>query len=277
MQTIKHRAENLNNGGSVTVYYCGCEKCESGHFWGPAVRSQYLLHYVISGCGVYTVGGETYEVKANECFLIRPGERTLYAADAADPWTYMWVAFDGFDVLEILRRTGLVSRYTAAVEDGATFERWLREMIQEFSGGSLFKVMSCFYGAMSVLESSAHGGAYTREHEYVNKAIGYIKSNYGYAIQIGDLARHIGIDRTYLYRIFQASEGMSPKQYLMQVRINAAKKMLLAGTYSVGETALSCGFSDAASFCGRFKRCTGLTPKEFAADGHSRTVSKSAN
>ena len=92
--------------------------------------------------------------------------------------------------------------------------------------------MSCFYGAMSVLEKSAHGGAYTREHEYVNKAIGYIKSNYGYPIQVSDLARYIGIDRTYLYRIFFASESMSPKQYLMQVRINAAKKMLLSGAYT---------------------------------------------
>ena len=126
--------------------------------------------------------------------------------------------------------------------------------------------MSCFYGAMSVLEKSAHGGAYTREHEYVNKAIGYIKSNYGYPIQVSDLARYIGIDRTYLYRIFFASESMSPKQYLMQVRINAAKKMLLSGAYTVGETALSCGFSDASSFCSRFKRCTGMTPKEFIAD-----------
>ena len=71
MNTIKHRAENLNNGGSVTVYYCGYEKCEGGHFWGPAVRNQYLLHYVISGKGTYTVGEETYTLHANECFLIR--------------------------------------------------------------------------------------------------------------------------------------------------------------------------------------------------------------
>ena len=60
--------------------------------------------------------------------------------------------------------------------------------------------------------------------------------------------------------------SMSPKQYLMQVRINAAKKMLLSGAYTVGETALSCGFSDASSFCSRFKRCTGMTPKAFIAD-----------
>lgn len=273
MNAIKHRAENLNNGGSVTVYYCGYEKCESGHFWGPAVRNQYLLHYVISGCGTYVVGGETYTLHAGSCFLIRPGERTLYTADRKDPWEYMWVAFDGFDVLEILRRTGLVNRYVVAVENGEEFARYLREMIEEFSGGSLFKVMSCFYGAMSVLEKSAHGGAYTREHEYVNKAIGYIKSNYGYPIQVSDLARYIGIDRTYLYRIFFASESMSPKQYLMQVRINAAKKMLLSGAYTVGETALSCGFSDASSFCSRFKRCTGMTPKAFILNSRNSSQS----
>jgi len=52
MNTIKHRAENLNNGGSVTVYYCGYEKCEGGHFLVLAERNQYLLHYVISGAGV---------------------------------------------------------------------------------------------------------------------------------------------------------------------------------------------------------------------------------
>ncbi|MFR9256343.1 MAG: hypothetical protein ACLVJ6_13045 [Merdibacter sp.] len=55
---------------------------------------------------------------------------------------YMWVAFDGFDVLQILRRTGLVNRYVVAVENGEDFARYLREMIEEFSGGSLFKVMS---------------------------------------------------------------------------------------------------------------------------------------
>ena len=129
MNTIKHRAENLNNGGSVTVYYCGYEKCEGGHFWGPAVRNQYLLHYVISGKGTYTVGEETYTLHANECFLIRPGERTYYIADREDPWEYMWVAFDGFDVLEILRRTGLVSQYTTKLENGDEFIRYMHEMI----------------------------------------------------------------------------------------------------------------------------------------------------
>lgn len=265
METVKHRTLHPDNGGSVTVYYCGCERCAAGHFWGPAVRGQYLLHYVQAGTGTYTVGGETYTLHAGECFLIRPGERTVYRADRKDPWTYMWVAFDGFDAAEILRRTGFVGRYTAKVADTGRFESCMRSMIAELAEDSPFQVMSSFYGAMAVLERSAGGAPFSREHEYVDKAVGYMKTHYSYPIRIRDVARFIGIDRTYLYRIFSASERMSPKQYLMQVRIDAAKKMLLSGRYSVGETALSCGFSDAASFCSRFKRVTGMTPKAFAA------------
>ncbi len=265
METVKHRAVNLNNGGSVTVYYCGFEKCAPGHFWGPAVRGQYLLHYVLDGAGTYTVGEESFSLHGGECFLIRPGERAVYRADRDDPWTYMWVAFDGFDVSEILRRTGFIGRYTGRVRDTERFEMYLRTMIGEFAGGSTFRVMSSFYGAMAVLEESAEGTSFSREHEYVNKAIGYIKTHFSYPVKVRDVARYVGIDRTYLYRIFVDSERMSPKQYLMQVRINAAKKMLLSGMYGVGETALSCGFSDAASFCSRFKQVTGMTPRAFAA------------
>lgn len=263
-------------GSSVSVYYCGYEECESGHFWGPALRSQYLLHYVIEGKGEYSVNGNSYSIGKNECFLIRPGELAVYTADKDKPWTYMWIAFDGFDVPDILRRIGLSKHYVAYIDRGKEFEGFLHRLIDEFDKGNDLMVLSCFFGTMSLLESSAQEKAFSPEDEYIIKAVSYLKSNFAYPIRIGELARHIGIDRTYLYRIFSASEGISPKQYLMQLRISAAKKMLLSGIYSVSETALSCGFADSASFCGKFKAETGKTPKEFAAEDkkNHHTVSK---
>ena len=88
-----------------------------------------LLHYVVRGKGIFRRGKREYALQAGEIFVIRPGEVTYYEADMRDPWEYMWVAFDGFDVLEILRRTGLVNRYVVAVENGEEFARYLREMI----------------------------------------------------------------------------------------------------------------------------------------------------
>ena len=58
-------------------------------------------------------------------------------------------------------------------------------------------------------------------------------------------------------------ENSSPKEYLLLVRVNAAKNMLRTQQYSVGGIALSCGFSDSPSFCHHFKKLTGRTPSQF--------------
>ena len=48
-----------NLSDTVIPLLIGGEKCEKGHHFGPAVRSHYLLHYVLSGYGQYTVNGKT--------------------------------------------------------------------------------------------------------------------------------------------------------------------------------------------------------------------------
>lgn len=248
---------------SITVYYCGYERCESGHDFGPAVRNQYLLHYVISGRGEYTVGGKVYPVMAGQAFLIRPLELTYYKADSADPWEYMWMAFDGIDGKEVVRRTGFERDYVVSIPEPGEFHRALSEIIEESrAGGSReYRILSYFYRAMAQLEVAGSSG--TVEEEYFTKAASYIQNNYSYPIRITDLARYVGVDRTYLYKIFRNREGISPKQYLLLVRVNAAKNMLRAKRYSVGEIALSCGFTDSSSFCNHFKRITGRTPGQF--------------
>lgn len=248
---------------SITVYYCGYEKCESGHDFGPAVRNQYLLHYVISGKGEYTVGGEAYPVSAGQAFLIKPLELTYYRADEVDPWEYMWVAFDGIDGKEIVNRTGFEENYVVSIPEPAEFNACVSGIIEEsqMGGSHEYRILSYFYRAMAQLEIVENTGTY--EEEYFRKAASYIQNNYSYPIKISDLARYVGIDRTYLYKIFMNRENVSPKQYLLLVRINAAKNMLLSQRYSVGEIALSCGFSDSPSFCNHFKRVTGSTPGQF--------------
>lgn len=248
---------------SIAVYYCGYEKCASGHSFGPAIRTQYLLHYVISGQGEYSVGGKTYPVTAGQAFLIKPSELTYYKADETSPWEYMWMAFDGVDSKEVVRRTGFEDSYVATLPQPELFQQCLSGIISEFQNGcnSEYRILGCFYGAMAQLERWENGETY--EEEYFRKARDYIQNNYSYPIKIGDLAKYVGIDRTYLYKIFEKREGISPKQYLLLVRVNAAKNMLRTGQYSVGKIALSCGFSGSPSFCNHFKKVTGRTPSQF--------------
>ena len=49
--------------------FCGYEACQPFHSYGPAVRPNYVIHYIISGKGIFTIGNRTYRLTAGQGFL----------------------------------------------------------------------------------------------------------------------------------------------------------------------------------------------------------------
>jgi len=98
---------------------------------------------------------------------------------------------------------------------------------------------------------------------YYKKAEQYIRHNYGYNISVTDIARHVGVDRTYLYKLFKKYSGTSPKQFLTAHQVSAAQDLLTYTALSVTEIALSCGFRDSSSFCRIFNHEIGMSPLKY--------------
>ena len=97
---------------------------------------------------------------------------------------------------------------------------------------------------------------------YLARAKEYIENNYCYDIKIQDIAHQIGIDRSYVYRLFIDLEHMAPKDFLMACRLKHACEMLAEGC-SVVETAYSCGFVDPESFQYHFRNTYHRSPEEY--------------
>ena len=95
---------------------------------------------------------------------------------------------------------------------------------------------------------------------YVQKAKEYMTANFTYDLKIQDVAGYVGIDRTYLYRLFMEYQGKSPWEYLLGLRLQQAQTMLGYTDRSVTLIACSCGFKDSPSFCRHFKNVYGKTP-----------------
>ena len=87
--------------------FCGHEACRPLHSFGPAVRPNYILHYILKGKGRYVIGSEEYCLGAGQGFLIEPEVQTFYEADKEDPWAYLWIGFSGEKAGEYLRDLGL--------------------------------------------------------------------------------------------------------------------------------------------------------------------------
>ncbi len=234
---------------------CGREACERGHFFGPAIRDHYLIHYILSGRGTFTSHGQTYPLSAGHLFLIRPGEITTYRADKADPWTYIWVGLDG-----ILSDSMLAD--IADVSYQPQLEYLFREMLLPqadlyaqgyFLCGKIFELLARLGKAASLPAPAA----------YAQRAQNYIQSHYIHPITVGGIAQLLGIDRRYLSEVCKRYLGKSPKQYLTELRMGRAKELLAGGGLTVAEVARNVGYDDVFQFSKLFKRYHGLPPSAF--------------
>lgn len=92
-------------------------------------------------------------------------------------------------------------------------------------------------------------------------AIDYMHSHLDQDISLEVLAQTVNISPSHLHRLFKQETGMAPHQYLINLRVNQAKKLLLTRNFSVNEVAAEVGFADQSHLNRHFKRIFGVTPK----------------
>lgn len=251
---------------ALAVYNTGRQKCSGGYSWGPGVRDHYLLHYVISGKGVYRVGERTYALSAGDIFLAYPGQNIYYRSDESDPWEYCWVGFHGTDAPLLLEQTDLSPE----------------SPVSSFAGGDLYEQMMQIYHAqgslphqtafmtgalyqlLSVLIKVSRGRPrQSLSASYVSRACDYIASHYGLPIGVEDIAAHVGLSRSRLFRSFQQELHTSPVKYLAHFRIRQACVLLERRDLSIKAVAHSVGFENQLYFSRRFREIMHLSPTEY--------------
>lgn len=95
----------------------------------------------------------------------------------------------------------------------------------------------------------------------VSQAIACLREHLSDAsFSVSSLSLVTRVSSTYLRRLFRRDTGMSPKQFLEELRFSCAKSYLSAGLLSVSQVAEACGFSDAKNFSTAFRRRFGYPP-----------------
>lgn len=98
----------------------------------------------------------------------------------------------------------------------------------------------------------------------LREAIGYIESHLDQNIKLADIAKLLGLSQYYFCRLFRKSMGVPPYKYVIQRRIERAKRLLRQPQrMSIAEIALECGFANQSALCKHFRNLTGTTPKTY--------------
>jgi GntR family transcriptional regulator/MocR family aminotransferase len=102
----------------------------------------------------------------------------------------------------------------------------------------------------------AHGATLQR----LVRARDYLHAEASRGPTLDELADAAGLSRAHLARQFASTFGLPPHQYLVQLRLDHAKRALAAGA-SVTEVCYAVGFESLGSFSASFRRRTGMSPR----------------
>lgn len=235
--------------------------------WGPGIRESYILHYVKSGRGYFVCNGTTHALSAGQCFVIFPGSLIAYYPHPEDPWEYAWIDFNGAEAKNLLAQsclsvqqpvTALLSADTARLFETAAAYNRQTPADQCRSMGYLLLILA------DILRDNPGQTPKQPVSGTLHYAVELIESHYRKPeLSIDTLAREMNINRTSLYRHFVEELGMSPKNYITQVRMEKAIHLLKSGEYSVKAISYSVGFADPLYFSKVFKKYTGLSPRAY--------------
>lgn len=213
-------------------------------------RTSFGLSFCIDGQITYTHNGKEIISDKNHVVLLPEGQTyTLYGDKTG---SFPVINFTCADHLCDTVISFPVQNTEAYIKD---FEK-LRSL-------SLFEdnraeMMSIFYHMLHRLS------AQSSSCNVIIPAIKYLESNYQNPnLTNADLAMQCRISEVYFRRIFTSCYNMTPKQFLIDIRINKAKQLLSEGALKINSVAVKCGFSNQYHFCRVFKEKTGLTPTEY--------------
>jgi AraC-like DNA-binding protein len=243
----------LDNGYSgYNPLTFGNETCEPGHFFGPSVRTYWLLHYVVYGKGIFVRDGVTHEVNPGEIFVIPPYKKTYYEADKVNPWRYIWIGFRTNEQDFIRLEKPVLSCPRA----GQIFEDMLR--CDQLNNGRSAYLSGKLWELVSVLMEDT-----PESSDLVSKAKSYMQSEYVNEITVSGVAEKLGVNRSYLSEIFKEKTGISPQKYLITLRLEKAAELMVRFGQTPSTVAISTGYSDVYNFSRMFKKHFGLSPRDY--------------
>ena len=249
--------------------FCGYPKCSPLHSFGPAVRPNYILHYIVDGKGKFLVNGEEYNLRKGQGFLIEPEVQTFYQADEEVPWTYLWIGFGGKKAEDYLRDLGLNKKQLIfQCGCGEELKQIVYSMLKhrKYTAANEYFLEGLLYTFFGTLKENMEIAGNAGEKDgnlYVRKAVEFIQNNYADPVRVKDIADYVGVNRSYLYTLFQDNLQLSPKEYLTNFRLTRAAELLQLTDLSVETVAMSCGYQDALGFSKIFKAKMGITPSAY--------------
>lgn len=282
-----------------------CKVYRIDHTWGSIwdhAHDYVQIWYVNKGAFDHRIGTHRYRMVAGNLFVIPPytvhrvymlpGEELLVTG-----CEFLPEVIDGIDdAAPETRRTPHTEwrshflvpeehvrpKVTLTGEADLTVRRLLDDMLHEYTARAPFyeahmraDLMKLLAILLRIYSADMEDDLRRVEGEHrrmIAQSINYIHQHYAEELRLDDMCRRALVSRTTFCRLFKEMTGKTFSEYVIDLRIRRAMRLLLDPSLSVNEVCYRVGFNNVSYFCRRFKDLVGLPPSRYRAEAVRRAA-----
>lgn len=237
---------------------------EPGYYISRKNYDSFLVMYITTGHCDITIGNKAHTATAGDFVLLdcylphRYGSKTAFEAS--------WLHFDG-----ILARNyfwQITSHYGSVMKyDNPKMQAHM-----------LDKICNCFRNALPINEAvmslyitnllngllpPPQSQKSNASSSIVANSLAFINEHFRQPISLQKIAEEANMSLYHFSRIFALETGFTPHQYLINMRLSAAKYMLTSSDAAIKDIAFDTGFNSESYFCAAFKKAEHMTPNQY--------------
>lgn len=276
-------AEDLSWG--LHVLNTGCNRISANEVY-PAVHhpahhyftwdkgrilDEFQLIYITKGEGVFeSVSCKKSAITEGSVLLLFPGEWHRFKPTEKTGWDEYWVGFKG-PIMDNLVAHHFFSRQKPVVNIGIheNLIHLLLEIIEKTKNEKtgyqpqVAGIVMHLLGEIHSLVKQEYFRTEDNTESIINKARVIFRTQIEQDIDIEKIAAELHVSYAWFRKAFKSYTGIAPHQYLLQLKIEKAKKLLANRSSSIKEIALGLNFESPFYFSKLFREKTGLSPDQF--------------
>ena len=230
------------------------------------------LFYVVDGKGEFNIQSQRFPVKPNDFVIINPQVEHTELSSPDEPLEYIVLGIRGlsFSNLTPVSEGGHPFSFFNLRDEQKDILRYLNAMVQEATSQQMSYELVC-HNLLEILlikilrhqHFDLEVGKQSKATKDISFIKHYLETYYHESIQLEDLASMTHLSRFYISHSFKKEIGMSPMEYLIDIRIKESKILLRTTNYSISQVADIVGFTTPTYFSKQFRKSTGISPTDY--------------
>lgn len=256
-RTALFYVQEIGHFKTLSTYYTEREYLDS-----------FLLVYTISGQGRLNYGGKVYPILPQQIFLIDCMNYQHYAPAKGHVWEKLWVHLHGVSARAYYEQFSQSDGPVRSTSPETPIPEILRNLIELHYYKSLRNELLSSKLIVElltevILSSPLTDNSTLDTPQLVMEALDFIYKRYNEKLSLDYLANKLSVNKYHLSKLFKLHTGLSPGEYIINLRITRAKELLKYSELTVAEISEKIGVDNVSHFINLFKDRTELTPLSF--------------